>query len=945
MDRVICKGMEKPEQIVFKLREEGNIVYKEIPFRNYIYILEADYIDCEFSIKKYLFSSAIVTDNKGVEYRKLNLKNNYHRNFLKKALEEELGVDTFEADIDGVKRFLIDNQNIPLNQHLLSYVSIDLETFDLYPLEKDFSGRVSGNYPILSVSLKDFNGESYFIRNKGLDNPNFDNYRKLYKAFVILRSDPKEKLRANKIKKHIKTMEDHVIKALEKGEKELLALYGHLIERYDVALAYNGGRFDYPYLKDRYELHSLNYRKHFIVDMDYMEVYKKNAKINLKSYSLNNVAKFELKDSKDPNVSDEAEKVDWRKKTGLKKVFELFLLEPKILEEYNNQDVNLIIEIEKKLKLLKIHEVSAKLSHSLIINTMYNSKQCDYLMLNEYKKRNIIKNSKPNNQEVDKRNHPILGQYPGGGYTYATKIGIHDNVECFDQKSFYPTTAITYNISPETYVKTIPPDLELVFTSKQIVFLADLNDLKFEYLNKMGKLKKSTYERAIESLRIKHKIEETPEELMWLFVELYKNDKLTLHLKKNNYVSTPADINYDTRGWTIHPHRVFDNQTEGVFPHIAKFQLLERDKIKYTMNKHQKYSSKWWSLYIYQYAIKTNANSLYGYFAFKAGREFMVEIPEAITTSCRATIKKCILFAKTLEWETTHGDTDSSYLKNNGSTLSINDLEVKYFNYFNELVKDYNTNCAIELKHPKTKESVICKHFIVFEHEQTMRRCLVEKKKKYYYKVKDKLSGEYRYETKGGKYKKADTIKIAADLQKEMVKELLDESFDKKYWISKLISLKKDVYSYKLDKEVLIKNMGISKSLDDYGKPVIDGDTGKQKMRKSDGQPMFSPIPAHIKIALSERDNGVEIEVGDKIDYIVAGTDKKKIIPISVTDYEKDQIYDCDYYWASITAGLIEVLEAVFPKTVYTEFGECWKFNDKQLKRLDKNLRMARNIS
>ena len=350
------------------------------------------------------------------------------------------------------------------------------------------------------------------------------------------------------------------------------------------------------------------------------------------------------------------------------------------------------------------------------------------------------------------------------------------------------------------------------------------------------------------------------------------------------------------------------------------------------------YTPEWWSLYLYQYAIKTDANSLYGYFAFKSGREFMFEIPEAITTSARFTIKKCVLYAKNLGWASTHGDTDSAYLIRENSDITTKELEVKYFDFFNKFTLEYNTNCRIELKHPILKEKVLCNHFIVFEHEKTMDVCLVEKKKKYYYKLKDVKTGEFLYETKGGKYKKADTIEVAAKLQKEMVRNILDYEFNQEIWIKKLLDLKEKVFAFKLEKEVLVKTIGISKNIDDYGKPVIDGDTGKQKIRKSDDEPMFSPIPAHIKIALEERKKGVDIEVGDKISYIVLGRDGKKIVPISVDDYEKRQVYDRDYYWSSITSGLIEVLEAFIPKQVYKEFGVCWVYNNKQLNRLHEKL-------
>jgi len=69
-----------------------------------------------------------------------------------------------------------------------------------------------------------------------------------------------------------------------------------------------------------------------MIDIDYMEVYKKNNWESIKSYKLEKVSlkEFETEidnaDTKFNNLS-EIKKVDWREKTGLKKFFDLYLFE------------------------------------------------------------------------------------------------------------------------------------------------------------------------------------------------------------------------------------------------------------------------------------------------------------------------------------------------------------------------------------------------------------------------------------------------------------------------------------------------------------------------------------------------------------------------------------------------------------------------------------------
>jgi DNA polymerase elongation subunit (family B) len=239
-----------------------------------------------------------------------------------------------------------------------------------------------------------------------------------------------------------------------------------------------------------------------LVDLDYMLIYKCFLWGSLKRYSLNFVAEHELsgeigkEDSEFKDIA-ELQKIDWRKKTGLKKFWQLYLVEPEMLKEYNIQDVNLMFMIEQKLKYLHLGDVISKETHSLVQDTIYNSRALDNRMLIEYKKENLISDSRPTKAEMERRKLERIS----GGYTYVFKRGLFWELVCNDFKSSYPCHIVTYNISPETYVMEIQPKLTLVFTEKEIEYINYCVAIKAEYLDSKGELRKPKYLAAIEVRR------------------------------------------------------------------------------------------------------------------------------------------------------------------------------------------------------------------------------------------------------------------------------------------------------------------------------------------------------------------------------------------------------------------------------------------------------------
>lgn len=927
--RTVVKFKEEETNLLLKIRQDGLIKFIRINFNNYFYIKEEDYGESSAYINKFAKEIEHVEMANG-SFVKIVLRSNFMRPYLKKALEENFEIETFEADITSGKRFLIDHQEVKLNQIGLKKCWLDIETDDRRPLERDFKGNIVPNMHILSVALKDFDtGEETYLYNKGLDGPEFDDYR------VSLSNRAKD--RNNKeFKSQVESRYDDTLRALSFGEKILLSELYKILKEYDAVLAWNGKRFDFLILQGRMKLYDLDYYLLFLNDLDYMDIYKKNTYQSLKSYKLERVGFHEYADEINKENSlikgiEEVMKTPWQKITKLKKYFELFVLYPELMREYNIQDDRIMVLIEKKIKLLFLHNVLCDICHCMMQDTVYNSFMVDYLFLNEYKRRNLVAPSAPRPEVVVQRKDPLGGEFIGGGFTFCFLKGLHDKLNGYDLKSDYPLTGVTYNIDLLTYLGNFDLDLGSVFNNSEIDFITKVFSLGKSFLDSKGKLKKEKYEKAVEELRVsiekEHELEiPMMQQLMWKFIKGYDNSKASEEAKRLNCIVTPADINYDTRGWAMHPHRFYLRDVEGVFPKTGKFLIQKRDEVKYILKQFEEGSAEWWEKYLYQLGLKYLGNSSWGVFGSKIFRFYKYDVADSITTSARYTTKRAILMLSDSNLQITHGDTDSVYCK---GELDVKEINCRLYDLWNEMIKPFNTSCKIEHKNPRTGNLEVLSHFIRMEYEKTFESAIVLKKKRYYGLIdgKVKLTGVFA--------KKSDTLKIAAEMSVKMAKEIMEKTFDDQKWFDDLKVLREKVFSNKLEEEHLIKVQGVSKDVSEYGKPVIDGNTGLQKARKSDGVLMFAPIPAHIKIALKMKEQGEDIETGQRIEYIVKSSDP--IVPISVEDYRHGEKYDAEYYWEKIYVPLLEIIDAIYPEECFGKWNQVWGFTERQLKKLRKD--------
>ena len=778
---IIIKSKETKEGVCFRILKDDKFFFANIPFKNYFYIKKTSYEAFHDEFEATFRNQEVMAEG---DFIKIIFDNNYLRNKIREFWD--IRTKTYEADIQANKRFLID-RNIQLNNDKVPFAYFDIETDDRLPLHKDEQGRIiPDNGRILSYSSVNYKGEQFFIELKD-------------------ESDD--------------------------GERALIKEILNDLMKYGIVSGWNSEKFDMPYIKGRCDILGVNYEcLDYVNHLDYEELIKKYDKKTHKSYSLNSISNYYLKESK----------LDQEKGNGA--IYNTWKNNLEHLKRYNIEDSNLIYKMNKKLSYIEVSMKRANIAGCHVRNTFYNTDCGDFALLRRYHKRGIIMPSKPTKDEIELRRKQ--GKI-SGGFTRCLKTGFFQKVHVWDMKSEYPSTIMTYNISPETYVSNIEKDDE-------------------------GK-------------------------------------------NFPNYIYTPSNFNEETQRY--HPHRLFKKDVIGVFPEYVKFLIDSRDPIKYSLTKElkEKDPEKYKELYCDQYALKTDANSMYGILGDPQSRYYNWDVADSVTTGAQTLIKEC--YKKLHIWGCTvlGGDTDSTFVVL-PETIDFKIIDYHFEVFFNEWFPQWNVD----------------KHYMIFEHEKVFSPFLFIKKKNYAYKMDNEIV------IKGLEAIKADSTIMGAQLQAELITEMLNNTYIEENWRKNISNNYIKVYNQELQPQFLILAKQLTKMPNDYKGSVIDKQTGKPKI-KNDGSIQEKAIPAHVKLAERLLAQGKDLYPGSKIRYIVihnkpiiaispeeyskgSGTFKAKFKKQGIIDYQWEGGYEASYYWTRIIKPLVKVLYCYHGKLPDMEF-------------------------
>jgi DNA polymerase elongation subunit (family B) len=176
----------------------------------------------------------------------------------------------------------------------------------------------------------------------------------------------------------------------------------------------------------------IEYKISGVSSLDYIELYKWYAPggKSQESYRLDNITQVELGEGK---ISyDEFDNLH-----------QLYRLDFQKFIEYNIKDVELILKLEDKLKLLELAYTLAYDTKTNYEDVFAQTRMWDALTYNRLLEDKII---------VPPKQHKEKTSAFEGAYVKEVQVGAHDWVASFDLNSLYPHLMMQYNISPETLI-------------------------------------------------------------------------------------------------------------------------------------------------------------------------------------------------------------------------------------------------------------------------------------------------------------------------------------------------------------------------------------------------------------------------------------------------------------------------------------------------------------
>lgn len=213
----------------------------------------------------------------------------------------------------------------------------------------------------------------------------------------------------------------------------------YLINRFNKILGGNEARRLSPwnYISERKTVINgrelIAYNMEGIASLDYIELYKWYAPggKSQESYRLDNIANVELGERK----------LSYEEYGSLHNLyredFQKFI-------EYNIKDVQLVIRLEDKLKLLELALTLAYDTKSNYEDVFAQTRMWDSLTYSYLLERSIIVPPK----EIKSKDAAFEG-----AYVKEPQVGLHNWVASFDLNSLYPHLMMQYNISPECLVE------------------------------------------------------------------------------------------------------------------------------------------------------------------------------------------------------------------------------------------------------------------------------------------------------------------------------------------------------------------------------------------------------------------------------------------------------------------------------------------------------------
>jgi len=179
------------------------------------------------------------------------------------------------------------------------------------------------------------------------------------------------------------------------------------------------------------------YRRRFFLAgvscLDYLQMYKKFTYTDEPTYRLDAIAKKELGKGKEEYEGT---------------LDDLYNTDRNQFMRYNIKDVQLVVELDRKLKLIELVQGICHVGHVPYEDYMYSSKFLEGAILTWLRKKNLVAPNKPVRTGAEFNE----GDKFTGAYVKQPTPGKYDWVYDLDLTSLYPSIIMSLNISPEVKI-------------------------------------------------------------------------------------------------------------------------------------------------------------------------------------------------------------------------------------------------------------------------------------------------------------------------------------------------------------------------------------------------------------------------------------------------------------------------------------------------------------
>jgi len=442
--------------------------------------------------------------------------------------------------------------------------------------------------------------------------------------------------------------EDNVNYMLCKDEKTVLLSFLELLSvmETDVITGWYSGGYDLPYIINRCKRLGLPYENISPLKDVYIKKRGEYWRINIKG--LDHVDMMDAVQDMGYNLPN------WKLATAVKEIigdedldkltevtWRDWLDNYKGFIKYAIRDVEILVEMDKKIQIFELYTTLQQISHTDTLGGTFHKS----MVVDNY----ILKEN--HGKIIFPTRHTRAKQpYAGAIVFNPREPGVHEDVTVMDYTSLYPTSIMAFNISPETFIVSQKSCKKMGIKIEDVI--QKLNDDGIGYID--------TGTPTVNGV---------PE----LFGERY--------------------LFYDQK------------YKLGLLPKVLRKLFLQRVEVNRALKAGEYVGDEAVAMDKRQAAYKLVLNSAYGAMGFNFFRLYRPECADAITYFARQALKFASLKFQNQDHYVLYGDTDSIFVKSNGSSEDEMKDKLIGFNKMlrKELVEKYNPGIMDEYMHMDLK--------------------------------------------------------------------------------------------------------------------------------------------------------------------------------------------------------------------------------------------------